>query len=88
MSGQIIPAIIAFALVTALSPVFIALLRKLKLLQPIRKELPSNHQLKKGTPLMLPGIIRSSWRWGNIPSRRAWHRSNSARVSCVFREDG
>ncbi len=56
MSGQIIPAIIAFALVTALSPVFIALLRKLKLLQPIRKELPSNHQLKKGTPLMF-GII-------------------------------
>ncbi len=56
MSDQIIPAIIAFILVAVLSPFFIALLRKLKLLQPIRKELPSNHQLKKGTPLMF-GII-------------------------------
>ncbi|MCF6138434.1 phospho-N-acetylmuramoyl-pentapeptide-transferase [Pseudalkalibacillus berkeleyi] len=56
MSQQIIPAIIAFVLVSVLSPLFIALLRKLKLLQPIRKELPSNHQLKKGTPLMF-GII-------------------------------
>ncbi len=56
MSDQIIPAIIAFILVAVLSPLFIALLRKLKFLQPIRKELPSNHQLKKGTPLMF-GII-------------------------------
>jgi phospho-N-acetylmuramoyl-pentapeptide-transferase len=53
---QLIPAIIAFVLVSALSPLFIALLRKLGLLQPIRKELPSNHQIKKGTPLMF-GII-------------------------------
>ncbi|WP_442915423.1 phospho-N-acetylmuramoyl-pentapeptide-transferase [Mangrovibacillus sp. Mu-81] len=56
MSNYIIPAIIAFIVVAVLSPLFIALLRKLKLLQPIRKELPSNHQLKKGTPLMF-GII-------------------------------
>jgi phospho-N-acetylmuramoyl-pentapeptide-transferase len=56
VSEQIIPAIIAFMLVAVLSPFFIALLRKLKFLQPIRKELPSNHQLKKGTPLMF-GII-------------------------------
>jgi phospho-N-acetylmuramoyl-pentapeptide-transferase len=56
VSDQIIPAIIAFILVAVLSPFFISQLRKLKLLQPIRKELPSNHQLKKGTPLMF-GII-------------------------------
>lgn len=56
MIDQLIPAIIAFLLVSVLSPLFIALLRKLKLLQPIRKELPSNHQIKKGTPLMF-GII-------------------------------
>jgi phospho-N-acetylmuramoyl-pentapeptide-transferase len=56
VSNYIIPAIIAFIVVAVLSPLFIALLRKLKLLQPIRKELPSNHQLKKGTPLMF-GII-------------------------------
>ncbi|WP_221564549.1 phospho-N-acetylmuramoyl-pentapeptide-transferase [Alkalihalobacillus sp. TS-13] len=57
MSDQIIPAIIAFVLVSVLSPLFIAFLRKLKLLQPIRKELPSNHQLKKGTPLMFGMIL-------------------------------
>ncbi|WP_201716285.1 phospho-N-acetylmuramoyl-pentapeptide-transferase [Rossellomorea arthrocnemi] len=56
MIHQIIPAIIAFILVSVLSPFFIALLRRLKLLQPIRKELPTNHQIKKGTPLMF-GII-------------------------------
>jgi phospho-N-acetylmuramoyl-pentapeptide-transferase len=56
VSDQIIPAIIAFIVVAVLSPLFIALLKKLKLLQPIRKELPSNHQMKKGTPLMF-GII-------------------------------
>ncbi len=56
MSDQIIPALIAFIVVTILSPLLIAILRKLRLLQPIRKELPSAHQLKKGTPLMF-GII-------------------------------
>ncbi|MGP4081507.1 phospho-N-acetylmuramoyl-pentapeptide-transferase [Pseudalkalibacillus sp. R45] len=57
MSDQIIPAFIAFILVSVLSPLFISILRKLKLLQPIRKELPSNHQLKKGTPLMFGMIL-------------------------------
>ncbi|WP_261130117.1 phospho-N-acetylmuramoyl-pentapeptide-transferase [Bacillus sp. Marseille-Q3570] len=57
MSDQLIPAIIAFVLVAVLSPLFISILRKLKLLQPIRKELPSNHQLKKGTPLMFGMIL-------------------------------
>ncbi|MGF3104037.1 phospho-N-acetylmuramoyl-pentapeptide-transferase [Rossellomorea sp. DUT-2] len=66
MIDQLIPAIIAFILVSVLSPLFIELLRKLKLLQPIRKELPSNHQIKKGTPLMFGiilfiGVIVSLW---------------------------
>ncbi|KMJ60031.1 phospho-N-acetylmuramoyl-pentapeptide-transferase [Bacillus sp. LL01] len=56
MIDHIIPALIAFIIVAILSPLFIAALRKLKLIQPIRKELPSDHQLKKGTPLMF-GII-------------------------------
>jgi UDP-N-acetylmuramyl pentapeptide phosphotransferase/UDP-N-acetylglucosamine-1-phosphate transferase len=53
---QIIPALIAFVVVTILSPLLIAVLRRLHLIQPIRKELPKGHQLKKGTPLMF-GII-------------------------------
>lgn len=56
MIDQIIPAFIAFVVVSVLSPLLIAVLRKLRLIQPIRKELPSDHQLKKGTPLMF-GII-------------------------------
>ncbi|MHC0035311.1 phospho-N-acetylmuramoyl-pentapeptide-transferase [Pseudoneobacillus sp. C159] len=56
MSEQIIPALIAFIAVSILSPPLIGVLRKLRLIQPIRKELPSGHQLKKGTPLMF-GII-------------------------------
>lgn len=56
MSTQIIPALIAFVIVLILSPLLITALNKLGLIQPIRKELPSDHQLKKGTPLMF-GII-------------------------------
>jgi phospho-N-acetylmuramoyl-pentapeptide-transferase len=56
VSEQIIPALIAFVAVSILSPLLIAVLRKLRLIQPIRKELPTGHQLKKGTPLMF-GII-------------------------------
>lgn len=56
MINQIIPALISFVVVLILSPLLIAVLKKLRLIQPIRKELPSNHQLKKGTPLMF-GII-------------------------------
>jgi phospho-N-acetylmuramoyl-pentapeptide-transferase len=47
VSDQIIPALIAFVVVLILFPLLIAVLRKLKLIQPIRKELPSDHQLKK-----------------------------------------
>ena len=54
--NQIIPALISFVVVAILSPLLIAVLRQSKLIQPIRKELPSDHQLKKGTPLMF-GII-------------------------------
>ena len=56
MSDQIIPAIVSFVIVAALSPLLIIVLRNFGLIQPIRKELPSDHQLKKGTPLMF-GII-------------------------------
>lgn len=52
-----IPGIISFLAVTLLSPVLISLLKFFKLTQPIRKELPSNHQKKKGTPLMFGGIF-------------------------------
>lgn len=52
-----LPAIISFAAVTVLSPVLISVLKFYKLTQPIRQELPSNHQKKKGTPLMLGGIF-------------------------------
>lgn len=51
------PAVISFVAATVLSPLLIALLKFFKLTQPIRKELPQNHQVKKGTPLMLGGIF-------------------------------
>ncbi|MCU9614996.1 phospho-N-acetylmuramoyl-pentapeptide-transferase [Caldibacillus lycopersici] len=57
MSNQIIAALIAFIIVAILSPLLITVLRKLRLIQPIRKELPSDHQLKKGTPLMFGMIL-------------------------------
>lgn len=52
-----IPAIISFVAATVLSPVLLTVLKFFRLTQPIRKELPSNHQKKKGTPLMLGGIF-------------------------------
>jgi phospho-N-acetylmuramoyl-pentapeptide-transferase len=51
------PAIISFASVSILCPFLILLLKKLGLTQPIRKELPADHQLKKGTPLMTGSIF-------------------------------
>jgi len=47
VSDQIIPAIVSFVIVAALSPLLIIVLRNFGLIQPIRKELPSDHQLKK-----------------------------------------
>jgi phospho-N-acetylmuramoyl-pentapeptide-transferase len=53
----IIPALISFVLVSFLSPLLIATLKKLNLTQPIRAELPAEHHNKKGTPLMLGSIF-------------------------------
>lgn len=47
---------LSFASVALLTPVLIRGLRTLRLTQPIRAELPANHQAKKGTPLMA-GLI-------------------------------
>ena len=47
---------ISFLLVAMLTPILIWGLRSLKLTQPIRAELPQEHQAKRGTPLMA-GII-------------------------------
>lgn len=55
---------LSFLLVAALMPLLIWGLRTLNLIQPIRAELPSDHQAKRGTPLMagiilLVGVITS-----------------------------
>lgn len=47
---------LSFASVALLTPVLIWGLRTLRLTQPIRAELPADHQAKKGTPLMA-GLI-------------------------------
>ena len=52
-----VPAAISFVSVTVLCPFLIIILKKLQLTQPIRKELPADHQLKKGTPLMTGSIF-------------------------------
>jgi phospho-N-acetylmuramoyl-pentapeptide-transferase len=43
---------LSFLLVAACTPLLIWMLRILKLTQPIRTELPPDHQAKRGTPLM------------------------------------
>jgi phospho-N-acetylmuramoyl-pentapeptide-transferase len=53
---QLIPAILSFFAVLILSPIIISVLKSNGFIQPIRIELPQNHQVKKGTPLML-GIV-------------------------------
>ncbi|MCR8642908.1 phospho-N-acetylmuramoyl-pentapeptide-transferase [Paenibacillus sp. N1-5-1-14] len=57
---------LSFVLVALLTPVLIWGLRSLKLTQPIRAELPPDHQAKRGTPLMagiilLVGIVISTY---------------------------
>ncbi|MDF2721557.1 MAG: phospho-N-acetylmuramoyl-pentapeptide-transferase [Paenibacillus sp.] len=57
---------LSFLLVAALTPVLLWGLRGLKLTQPIRAELPPDHQAKRGTPLMagiilLIGVAASVW---------------------------
>jgi phospho-N-acetylmuramoyl-pentapeptide-transferase len=49
-------SVLTFLAVAALTPVLIWALRTFKLIQPIRVELPADHQAKKGTPLMA-GLI-------------------------------
>ncbi|QHT61756.1 phospho-N-acetylmuramoyl-pentapeptide-transferase [Paenibacillus lycopersici] len=47
---------LSFLIVALLTPLLIRALRALKLTQPIRAELPPDHQAKRGTPLMA-GLI-------------------------------
>ncbi|MED1865260.1 phospho-N-acetylmuramoyl-pentapeptide-transferase [Fictibacillus nanhaiensis] len=54
---QLTPAFITFLLTVSLAPLIIFTLKKLKLTQPIRVELPADHQEKKGTPLMLGSVF-------------------------------
>lgn len=49
-------SVLSFAAVALLTPLLIRGLRALRLTQPIRAELPADHQAKKGTPLMA-GLI-------------------------------
>ncbi len=49
-------SVVSFVFVTLLTPILIWTLRTLKLTQPIRAELPPDHQAKRGTPLMA-GLI-------------------------------
>jgi phospho-N-acetylmuramoyl-pentapeptide-transferase len=54
---QLTPALITFLLTVLIAPVLIFTLKKLKLTQPIRVELPADHQEKKGTPLMAGSVF-------------------------------
>lgn len=47
---------LSFLLVALFTPLLIWVLRTLKLTQPIRSQLPPDHQAKRGTPLMA-GLI-------------------------------
>ncbi|MFD1356729.1 phospho-N-acetylmuramoyl-pentapeptide-transferase [Fictibacillus halophilus] len=54
---QLTPAFITFLLTVLIAPVLIFSLKRLKLTQPIRVELPADHQEKKGTPLMAGSVF-------------------------------
>ncbi|MCM3718993.1 phospho-N-acetylmuramoyl-pentapeptide-transferase [Fictibacillus phosphorivorans] len=54
---QLTPAFITFLLTVLIAPILIFTLKKLKLTQPIRVELPADHQEKKGTPLMAGSVF-------------------------------
>ena len=56
MLNTISSAGIAFLITALLTPLLIKFLHRFNLTQPIRKELPDDHQAKKGTPLMA-GLI-------------------------------
>jgi phospho-N-acetylmuramoyl-pentapeptide-transferase len=55
--SQLTPALITFLITLCIAPVLIFMLEKFKLTQPIRAELPADHQEKKGTPLMLGSVF-------------------------------
>lgn len=57
MLQQLTPAFITFLLTVLIAPVLIFTLKRLKLTQPIRVELPADHQEKKGTPLMAGSVF-------------------------------
>lgn len=57
MLVQLTPAFITFLLTVFIAPVLIFTLKRLKLTQPIRVELPADHQEKKGTPLMAGSVF-------------------------------
>jgi phospho-N-acetylmuramoyl-pentapeptide-transferase len=67
MESSLLSALsISFLLVAMLTPILIWALRSLNLTQPIRVELPPDHQAKRGTPLMagiilLIGVITSTY---------------------------
>lgn len=48
---------LAFLMVALLTPLWIKFLQRYGLTQPIRKELPADHQAKKGTPLMAGMVL-------------------------------
>lgn len=50
-------AVIIFAVIVCGTPYWLAYLRKKRWTQPIRKELPADHQKKKGTPLMVGAVF-------------------------------
>ena len=49
--------LIIFVVIAIVTPYWIAYLKRKKWTQPIRKELPDDHQKKKGTPLMLGAVF-------------------------------
>lgn len=57
MLQQLTPAFITFLLTVLIAPVLIFTLKRLNLTQPIRVELPADHQEKKGTPLMAGSVF-------------------------------
>ncbi|CAG7620016.1 hypothetical protein PAESOLCIP111_02244 [Paenibacillus solanacearum] len=59
MNPVLFSVFIAFAATAVCCPLLIWGLRSLKLTQPILSELPSDHQAKRGTPLMARPLKKS-----------------------------
>lgn len=56
MFSMLKAGILSFVIVTLVTPFIIFLFKKFNITQPIREELPQDHQRKSGTPLMV-GIV-------------------------------